>query len=126
MRQRHLLDTVGAVVPVPQPAEPGGRRIVICCDGTGNRPDQEDEGSPATTNVWKLYRTLICDETQVTWYQAGVGSDSSSTAAQARRTHRVLQAVGTDAGAQVAAFGQAVAGHPFTAAHGGVEINGHL
>jgi|GEM_PF-103535 len=105
LRQRHLLDLSGPAEPATPPGEVGGRSIVICCDGTGNRPDQEEEGSPATTNVWKLYYTLVCDETQVTWYQAGVGSDTSSTARQARRTHKVLEAVGTDTGAKVAAFG---------------------
>ncbi|MFN4089317.1 MAG: DUF2235 domain-containing protein [Alphaproteobacteria bacterium] len=102
-RQRHLMAHPGtADAPSVEPVR-GGRSIVVCCDGTGNRPEQEEEGSPATTNVWKIYRGLACDETQVTWYQAGVGSDTSTTARQARRTHRILDAVGAETGATVAA-----------------------
>src|SRR3546814_11587024 len=51
---------------------------------------------------------LVCDEMQVTWYQAGVGSDTSSTARQAHRTQRVLAAVGTDAGVRAAALGSRI------------------
>ena len=47
---------------------PGGRRIVICCDGTSNRPDRQEDGEAAPTNVWKLWHALRCDETQTTWY----------------------------------------------------------
>lgn len=104
-RQRALASPEGGRAAPPPATLGGGRAIVICCDGTGNRPDQEEEGSPATTNVWKIYRGLACDEAQVTWYQAGVGSDTSSTARQARRTHRVLETVGAETGATLAALG---------------------
>ncbi|MFC7542458.1 phospholipase effector Tle1 domain-containing protein [Siccirubricoccus deserti] len=67
----------------PRPAARGGRRIVICCDGTGNRPDDEEEGLPATTNVWKIHHGLVCDDTQTSWYDPGVATDTSSTAAEA-------------------------------------------
>lgn len=102
-RRRRLLD-----LDLPPSAEPhakplpGGRSIVILCDGTGNRPDGMEGGEPAATNIWRLHGTLACDETQVVWYQAGVGSNSSSTDAEARRTRAVLAAVGANVGAQAA------------------------
>jgi uncharacterized protein (DUF2235 family) len=80
-----------------------GRRIVICCDGTGNRPDDQEAGLPATTNVWKLYRALVCDETQTAWYDAGVGSDTSSTAMEVTWSRRLLEAVGARMGGQLLA-----------------------
>ena len=103
-RRRYLTGTP------PNQAEPeavpssAGRRIVILCDGTSNRPDQQEDGEAAATNVWKLYKALGCDETQITWYQPGIGSDSSSTAAEARRTQAILSAVGANPGSQVAAY----------------------
>src|SRR6185312_4926811 len=48
---------------------------------------------------------LRCDETQTTWYQADVGSDTSSTSRQMRWTKAFLSALGANPGAQVAAFG---------------------
>ncbi len=92
-------------VSLPEPPRSGSRSIVILCDGTSNRPDQQEDGEAAATNVWKLYKALGCDETQVTWYQAGVGSDTSSTAAEVRRTKAVLASVGANPGSQVAAYG---------------------
>ncbi len=82
----------------------GGRCIVILCDGTSNRPDQQEDGEAAATNIWQLYKTLECDEAQVTWYQAGVGSDTSSTAGEVRRTQAFLAAVGANPGSQAAAL----------------------
>ncbi|MBN9562251.1 MAG: DUF2235 domain-containing protein [Alphaproteobacteria bacterium] len=83
---------------------PGGRRIVICCDGTSNRPDRQEDGEAAPTNVCKLWRALCNDETQTVWYQAGVGSDTSSTSRQMRRTKMLLTVAGANSGSQVAAF----------------------
>ena len=83
--------------------QPGGRRIVICCDGTGNRPTDEEEGLPATTNVWKLYRALEKDEIQTTWYDPGVGTDTSSTATEVTWSRRLLEAVGARTGGQILA-----------------------
>ena len=92
--------------PLPPPATlPEGRRIVILCDGTGNRPDDAEEGQPATTNVWKLYRALVCDETQTTWYDPGVATDTSSTAQRAGRSRALLTSLGASPAAQVLAFG---------------------
>ena len=34
-----------------------GKRLVLCCDGTWNRPDQECDGSPCPSNVVKMAAT---------------------------------------------------------------------
>ena len=42
--------------------EKGSKRLVICCDGTWNKPDQEVDDNPADesepTNVLKVVRGL--------------------------------------------------------------------
>ena len=53
------------------------------------------------TNIWKLSQFLTNDDTQVVWYEAGVGSDSSSTAAKARRTQALLATVGASSGVKI-------------------------
>jgi uncharacterized protein (DUF2235 family) len=42
--------------------------IVICCDATGNAFGEEK------SNVVKLYKMLVCDETQIGYYHPGVGT----------------------------------------------------
>lgn len=110
-----LHDPAHAQVGVPVPegskpaasqallARPSGRRIVILCDGTSNRPDEQEDGEDTPTNIWKLFRALVSDEVQTTWYQAGVGSDSSSTSAQVRQTQATLSFFGANTASQVAA-----------------------
>ena len=44
------------------------KNIVICCDGTGN------EFSESKSNVVKLYKMLVCDASQITYYHPGVGT----------------------------------------------------
>lgn len=44
------------------------KNIVVCCDGTGN------EFSERKSNVVKLYKTLICDATQIAYYHPGLGT----------------------------------------------------
>ena len=44
------------------------KNIVICCDGTGN------EFSESKSNVVKLYKKLVCDAAQSTYYHPGVGT----------------------------------------------------
>jgi uncharacterized protein (DUF2235 family) len=44
------------------------KNIVICCDGTGN------EFGERTSNVIKLYQTLVRDASQVAYYHPGVGT----------------------------------------------------
>lgn len=54
------------------------KRIVLCCDGTWNRADQEDAGKPCPTNVIKIaYR--LCKRApdgteQIIYYDQGVGT----------------------------------------------------
>lgn len=54
------------------------KRLVICCDGTWNRVDQEDQGKACPTNVVKLaYRVAKHDKNgvqQVIFYDQGVGT----------------------------------------------------
>lgn len=50
------------------------KNIVICCDGTNN----EIVGDQ--TNVLRLYRTLVRDENQYLYYDAGVGTKVDPTA----------------------------------------------
>jgi uncharacterized protein (DUF2235 family) len=47
-----------------------GKRIVICCDGTGNSFEQIDHES----NVAKLYSSLAIDAQQCAYYHPGVGT----------------------------------------------------
>jgi len=44
------------------------KNIVICCDGTRN------EFGAQNSNVVKLYKTLVCDESQIAYYHPGVGT----------------------------------------------------
>ena len=52
-----------------------GRNIVICCDGTGN-----EFGDDCNSNVVKLYRALVIDDSQLGYYHPGVGTMGSPTA----------------------------------------------
>jgi len=44
------------------------KNIVVCCDGTGNQFGTQN------SNVVKLYKTLVCDATQIAYYHPGVGT----------------------------------------------------
>src|ERR1700721_1837959 len=44
------------------------KNIVVCCDGTGN------EFAEQKSNVIKLYKTLVCDSDQITYYHPGIGT----------------------------------------------------
>jgi uncharacterized protein (DUF2235 family) len=76
---------------------PPGKAIVICCDGTANSPEETEDGQPSPTNVYRLYKALSDDglfgQRQVTWYDAGVGTGSSSFAKLAQFVARAAQAV---------------------------------
>jgi uncharacterized protein (DUF2235 family) len=50
------------------------KNIVICCDGTNNEVVGDQ------TNVLRLFRMVIRDETQMTFYDAGVGTKADPTA----------------------------------------------
>ncbi len=52
------------------------RRLVVCCDGTWNRADQERDGVPCPTNVVELaFRSATSDggTPQIIYYDQGVG-----------------------------------------------------
>lgn len=90
--------------PTPIPAAPTtlgtGRRIVIFCDGTSNKPDQTSDGEPAPTNVYRLFRDLRKDETQTAWYDAGVGTETSSQAVKGALAGRIAAMIGWVQGSQ--------------------------
>lgn len=54
------------------------KRLVVCCDGTWNKPDQRDEGKLSPTNVVKVKRAVAergpGDTTQLVYYDRGVGT----------------------------------------------------
>ena len=47
---------------------PGGRNLVVCCDGTSN------EIGKRLSNVLKLYRIAEKSDRQITYYHPGVGT----------------------------------------------------
>jgi len=57
------------------------KRLVVCCDGTWNNPEQEDNGIIAPTNVVKLYNALADEDSngikQLKYYHPGVGGEES-------------------------------------------------
>lgn len=58
------------------------RRLIVCADGTWNRPDEKDDGTDAPTNVVKLARAIRPVDpngvTQITYYHPGVGTHNES------------------------------------------------
>jgi len=56
-----------------------GKRLVLCCDGTWNRPDQECDGSPCPSNVVKMALAVAggshLGTEQLVYYQRGVGTN---------------------------------------------------
>ena len=57
------------------------KRIVICCDGTWNSPDKEQNGVPIATNVVKIARAVALQGDrgirQMMYYDPGVGTSGS-------------------------------------------------
>jgi uncharacterized protein (DUF2235 family) len=56
------------------------KRIVICCDGTWNTPDQTDDGVAEPTNVTKLADAISRTAdgvVQLLFYHAGIGTSGS-------------------------------------------------
>src|SRR5262245_40952102 len=51
------------------------RRLVVCLDGTWNKPGQKDEGVRTETNVLKLSEALAKHPDQMVGYFRGVGTD---------------------------------------------------
>jgi uncharacterized protein (DUF2235 family) len=60
---------------------PTKKRIVLCTDGTWNRPDELDRGVPAPTNVSKLACAIAREDAsgvpQIVYYHSGVGSEGN-------------------------------------------------
>lgn len=56
-----------------------GKRLVVCCDGTWNTPDQMNGGQPCPTNVTRLALALAPTSTDGTeqrlFYHRGVGAE---------------------------------------------------
>ncbi|MEM9249539.1 MAG: DUF2235 domain-containing protein [Pseudomonadota bacterium] len=56
-------------------------RLIVCCDGTWNTPDQEDNGVPAPTNVYKLHSAIAAADhghpEQESYYREGVGTSGN-------------------------------------------------
>ena len=54
------------------------KRIVICADGTWDRPEQRDRGRPTATNVAKFASAVLPQDreghTQIVYYHKGVGA----------------------------------------------------
>src|SRR3954447_8100070 len=54
------------------------KRLVLCCDGTWNRPDETREGIPAPTNVAKIEMAVARQDgpgtQQLVHYEEGVGT----------------------------------------------------
>ena len=50
------------------------RHLVVCCDGTWNTPDQQQQGQPAPTNVARIHHAVADLDTQPRYYHPGVGS----------------------------------------------------
>jgi uncharacterized protein (DUF2235 family) len=54
------------------------RRLVVCADGTWNKPEEDDHGVPAPTNVVKIQRAIKAVDSngvsQVVYYHSGVGT----------------------------------------------------
>jgi len=55
-------------------------RLIICCDGTWNNPEQEDNGILAPTNVYKLHNAVAENDNgvlQLKYYHPGVGGEKT-------------------------------------------------
>lgn len=52
------------------------QNLIVCCDGTWNSPNNEDDGELAPTNVFKLFNSvdLASGTNQLSRYQSGVGT----------------------------------------------------
>lgn len=54
------------------------KRLVVCCDGTWNTPDEKDQGADTCTNVTKVALAVALQDArgaqQLVFYQKGVGT----------------------------------------------------
>ncbi|KAI0039967.1 hypothetical protein FA95DRAFT_1503519, partial [Auriscalpium vulgare] len=58
----------------PHPKGGPGRNLVVCIDGTSNQFSEKN------TNVVELYKSLIKDDDQLTYYDSGIGTYVSEDA----------------------------------------------
>jgi len=53
------------------------KNLIVCCDGTWNTPDQEDDGVPVPTNVVRFFNAVADRDSsgnaQLKYYHSGVG-----------------------------------------------------
>jgi uncharacterized protein (DUF2235 family) len=96
-----------SAVPAPDPPvrlQP--KRIVICCDGTGNRADAIEEGRRSVSNVRKFYERVIPHAAsqwdQVVWYDEGVATETSGATARLSRLAALVGRLGAVLPARVA------------------------
>ena len=51
------------------------KRIVVCCDGTWNTPDQQEDGQVCPTNVVKMASAIVPEDAhgtaQIVFYHSG-------------------------------------------------------
>lgn len=72
------------------------KRLVVCADGTWNTPEQQDQGKPSPTNVWKMYEAVRRCSTapdgieQLAHYEPGVGAYPKGLAGLAMRMRMLL------------------------------------
>src|SRR5262249_13335108 len=57
------------------------KRLVVCCDGTWNTPDEVRDGKPCPTNVTKIARAVVTPQdaqgiAQRLYYHKGVGTST--------------------------------------------------
>ena len=53
------------------------KKLIVCCDGTWNKPKQEQYGVPTPTNVFRIYNAIADTDPdnirQLKYYHPGVG-----------------------------------------------------
>jgi uncharacterized protein (DUF2235 family) len=52
------------------------KKIILCADGTWNTP-RGPSACVTDTNVRKIYMALVNDESQLKYYDSGVGTDGT-------------------------------------------------
>jgi hypothetical protein len=92
-------------IRVPGDTARNGRRtrmskaIVICCDGTGNIGERDAKLGTAS-NVWRFYDAVLAEAEsgwqQTKWYDAGVGTDTSTSSRRLSTIQKILRWAGQD------------------------------
>lgn len=52
-------------------------KLIVCCDGTWNHPNEEQDGVPTPTNVVRLFNAIKDQPDQVKYYHPGVGTEGN-------------------------------------------------